>query len=586
MRWVFIVLMLASMVCAQQIIAEDEVVLLALTHNGSDSAGSVAKLHLELRPGTERVFLDTFPMTKVTTQASLRFAQQIACRETSIDCSNYDFLFKIEAMPGIVGGPSAGSAATLLTSALLLNKTVPSDVAMTGTINSGGTIGPVGGLKEKVEAAGQNGVKTVLLPQGTIEVNESNVSVNLTEFGKAMNLSVQEVATIGEVLKIALNVSLPKNTEPLVIDDQYATIMGEVAQELCERTEAYAERSSNVNASEAINFTRRAKESLETGAFYAAASFCFRTNVIYTREWYKEQNISNEDVIQRAGEILEDAKSMQEEVKRRNLSTISGLQTYMAVMERVEEAIRIVKEEQKAGENATPENIGYAEERLFSAKTWARFFALESREIKLDTEALQKSCASKIAEAEERYNYVRSLIPEALTETRKAIESAYKHLRSDEYVMCLYIASKAKAEADVLLSLMGVKESRFEEVIDLKIKISQSALVDAQKKNIFPIIAYSYYEYSKSLRDIDRVSSLLFAEYALELANVDLYFEDAFEEERKKEQSDAKPVLIAVLLAIGVIAFIVMIIVSYKNGSSRTRSKPKRAPKRSRGKKR
>ena len=144
----------------------------------------------------------------------------------------------------------------------------------------------------------------------------------------------------------------------------------------------------------------------------------------------------------------------------------------------------------------------------------------------INNEALKNVCAQKISEAEERYNYVKSVIPEALDATRTDINEAHALLRKEKYIMCLYGAAKAKAEADVLLSLMGVEEKRFNEVIDLKLNIALQALMKAQKKNVFPIIAYSYYEYAKSLKDFDRVSSLLFTEYALELSNIDIYFEE------------------------------------------------------------
>ena len=39
-------------------------------------------------------------------------------------------------------------------------------MSITGTINSGGLIGYVGGIKAKVEAAADIGLSTVLIPQG------------------------------------------------------------------------------------------------------------------------------------------------------------------------------------------------------------------------------------------------------------------------------------------------------------------------------------------------------------------------------------------------------------------------------------
>jgi len=49
-------------------------------------------------------------------------------------------------------------------------------------------------------------------------------------------------------------------------------------------------------------------------------------------------------------------------------------------------------------------------------------------------------------------------------------------------------------------------------------------LVKTQQKGIFPIISYPYYEYSNSLKDVDESSAFLFSEYALEFANLDIYF--------------------------------------------------------------
>ena len=47
---------------------------------------------------------------------------------------------------------------------LLTGRNVRSDTAMTGEISLRGLVLPVGGIKEKVVAADQAGIKTVLLP--------------------------------------------------------------------------------------------------------------------------------------------------------------------------------------------------------------------------------------------------------------------------------------------------------------------------------------------------------------------------------------------------------------------------------------
>ncbi len=528
MKWVILLLLLCATVNAQDILARGNITLLALVENGTTKTGSVAGLELELRPGSERVFLQTFPMTKITTQASLRFAQQITCNYLDIDCSKYDFLYSIQAMPGIVGGPSAGGAAALLTAALLLNKTLPKDVAMTGTINSGGMIGPVGGLRYKVEAAGGNGIKIVLLPKGTKDLKEDNKTTDLVEFGKDLNLTVKEVATLGEVLEQVLGVPQQISNEDLRIEDRYQHIMKEVADDLCKRSGAYFSKPLKENLTQAKNFTQRAIIEQQKSAYYAAASFCFRANVEYQNEWYKEQNFTKAELEKKVAQLAVDADKLKKDVESRNITTLTDLQTFMAVMERVDEAKDLlsgVSDELKNNKTDSAGNVGFAEERLFSGVTWSRFFNGQDKLVVIDKAALQASCVAKISEAEERYNYVKSVIPEALDATRGDIDKAYGLLNAEKYIMCLYTSSKAKSEADVLLSLMGVEETRFNEVIDLKLQIARQALMKAQHKNVFPIIAYSYYEYAQSLKDFDRVSAMLFAEYSLELSNLDIYFE-------------------------------------------------------------
>jgi ATP-dependent Lon protease len=62
-------------------------------------------------------------------------------------------------------GPSAGVAITTALASLMLNRPIRSDVAMTGEITLRGLVLPVGGVKEKVLAARQAGIRTVILPE-------------------------------------------------------------------------------------------------------------------------------------------------------------------------------------------------------------------------------------------------------------------------------------------------------------------------------------------------------------------------------------------------------------------------------------
>lgn len=62
-------------------------------------------------------------------------------------------------------GPSAGVTMTLLFLSLVLEKPVPSDLAMTGEITLRGLVLPIGGVKEKIFGASLNGIKKVIVPR-------------------------------------------------------------------------------------------------------------------------------------------------------------------------------------------------------------------------------------------------------------------------------------------------------------------------------------------------------------------------------------------------------------------------------------
>ena len=95
-------------------------------------------------------------------------------------------------------GPSAGGAIVTAIVSILTGIPVRCDVAMTGEITLRGEVLPIGGLKEKLLAAGRGGIKTVLIP-------EENVK-DLAEIPDEIKnrLDIHPVRWIEEVLAQAL----------------------------------------------------------------------------------------------------------------------------------------------------------------------------------------------------------------------------------------------------------------------------------------------------------------------------------------------------------------------------------------------
>jgi PDZ domain-containing protein len=101
-------------------------------------------------------------------------------------------------VPTSSDGPSAGAAMAVGFIAVLKGERIQRGVAMTGTIEPGGRIGPVGSIPDKIRAAAREGYRTILIPTG--QLNEPRW--NLTGLGLELNVTVKEVSTIDDAYEL------------------------------------------------------------------------------------------------------------------------------------------------------------------------------------------------------------------------------------------------------------------------------------------------------------------------------------------------------------------------------------------------
>jgi len=129
--------------------------------------GVMATLSVEARPGVGRTLVDINQIFFwVDTQDSIRTAKEVAKNLTSIDLSDYDIIYSIQANASVIEGPSAGAAMAIATVYELENKTIRDDVTITGTIDIEGNVGQVSGIVPKGEAAKDNDMSIFLVPFG------------------------------------------------------------------------------------------------------------------------------------------------------------------------------------------------------------------------------------------------------------------------------------------------------------------------------------------------------------------------------------------------------------------------------------
>jgi len=496
--------------------------------------GIPADLHLEIKKGKGRVFLDTYPLTKMDTQISTRFSKEIACSYLDLNCDNYDFFYTIKADSIIIGGPSAGSAITLLTVSLLEGFDIKEDIAITGTINSGAIIGLVGGIKAKIDSAYKAGIKKVLIPKGERFLKEGNKTTDLQEYASEFNIELKEVSELDEVLHEFTGKPMIEANKTLDINQEYEKTMKSLAGRLCNRSMFLKtkidykniNREINNSINNAFNLTEKGKTAFDNTKYYSSASYCFGANVKYSYAILYSKNLSFEQKNKEIYSIKDKIKDFSRRMDNKEILTITDLESYAVVKERLKEADDYLNKAWLSVNNTKESafNLAYGKERLYSAYSWAFFFDNRGKRFNLKNDVIKDSCIKKISEAEERYQYLNIFYPEVLEDTGKEINHAKEDLRNKDYELCLFKASKAKASADSVLSVMGVDDERINETVTQKLDIVRKIIARQADNNIFPIVGYSYYEYANALKDDDKYSALLYSEYALELSNLDMYF--------------------------------------------------------------
>lgn len=166
------------------------------------------------RLGDAQQILDKIKAGSVVTVAVTRAGKPMTLRVSTLASSqgkgarlgfypvpNYTLPFKVDVNPGDVGGPSAGAMFTLA----IYDKITPGaltggrKIAGTGTIAEDGTIGPIGGIRQKMIGAKNIGATFFLAPVSDCSEARGHVPSGLTvvrvgTFSESLN-AVKRIGT-------------------------------------------------------------------------------------------------------------------------------------------------------------------------------------------------------------------------------------------------------------------------------------------------------------------------------------------------------------------------------------------------------
>ncbi len=282
----------------------------AVTEEGE---GVPARLVVDVSPGSGHISIDVGEsIVGESTQESVRNAIEAAADLAGVDWRRYDYYVQIISPSERVDGPSAGLPMALAFYSAFKGLKFPQNVGATGQIYPDGTVGPVGGIFPKAEAAHSVGIEVFLIPAGernteaTVEeeiapgvVQKVTKTVDIVEYAKReWNMSVYEVRTLSEAVQIVFEGKAPElNVTPEAVTEENfnppaapvteSNVFAPVVDQIIKRAEKAIGEAEDCGTlppkmedivpslDGAKSMLRQAKKLEEKGYYYTAANYAF-----------------------------------------------------------------------------------------------------------------------------------------------------------------------------------------------------------------------------------------------------------------------------------------------------------------------
>ncbi len=478
--------------------------------------------------GTGHVFVDTSPYTQVDLQGSARLAAMVASDVLGIDEKAYDFYYIIDISSPIIGGPSAGGALTVATIADMKNWSLKPGVVMTGMINPDGSIGPVGGIPFKLEAAAAKNTTLFLIPegQGNVTINKpvtrtrgafiisemKEETVDVVELGKKLNVEVKEVSTIQDVVEAFTGNKIEKpEFKGTVLTSEYQNKLEPLASNLKQESNSIYEGLASVNpldpyVVQANEILGRAETMYKDRKYYAATSLYFQSMYImrtaqwsegYSRAADKEQYLMN--LAETVGTQINSSEADLDRFKSYGVSDVEAAgaaeSRITAARANMDDAIKSNNSDEKIS------SLAFAHERARTAQWW---LTLATADKKIIPENILKDRAGwYLSQAKSINTYLFELVsesgghPDIIGGSGEDIDNADKELQRGYYAGAIFDSMQATVKSSTMIGFLGKADAS--KKTEQSRKEAEAAINEARLAGIEPTLAVSAYEWAETM---------------------------------------------------------------------------------------
>jgi uncharacterized protein len=536
----------------------------AQTDSGYEGVISTITVTIENR-GSGRVFVDTLPLTQVDMQGSARLAVKVASafvkndKNCTIKPDGYDYFFVIRTSAPVIGGPSAGAVMTLATISLLENWTIDKNMVMTGMIDPDGSIGPIGGIPYKVDAANSVGATHFLLPKGQMTYKETvtektvkngwtqittkPVTRNISDYAMDnYGMDVFEVEDINEVLLYATGhtFDVPESGHEITTDD-YINAMKPLADSLLEdannlfndansafdnsnipnRWPSYYKNQVTDYLNYAESYLKDSNELYGNDLFYSSASKSFQSLISSRFVVYACNYFNSSDEKSYVSDLINDTQALYDSksnlVKNEDMDDMMSLQCVGIAQKKAVDALSYLND---ALDNYNDTNylnalyqLAYSYERSNSVGWWINLSSHFSDNNNIDQKTIESLAEEYIDNAQQSIAYATVLLDEMgssssfITSAEDLLDTARSDEEKDYPAAALFDSLEALVKANIALETV---DGATYDKLDRAKQSASISISESRKQGIEPILSVSYYELAESLENDSSIDDAIF----------------------------------------------------------------------------
>lgn len=520
--------------------------------------------------GTGRVFVDTLPLTDVDMQGSARLAVKVATglvkndNRTHLDPPTCDYFFVVRTTAPTIGGPSAGAIMTVATIALLENWTLDNKTVMTGMIDPDGSIGPIGGITQKIDAAHSIGATRFIIPKGQITYTDTitetisgpgwtqivthPVTRNVSDYAQTTyGMTISEAEDINDALQYFTGWRFPAVTSNnRITTDDYHNIMRPIAQLLLNQTnQTYHNASHAFNTTTIPNrwpdYTRNqitdylndaqerlieARDWYTNNSFYTVMSKTFQSLVdattVTTACGYYQATNHTTYLASLTQDTLHHYHNQTSTLATSQIIGLVSLQCIGAAQQRATEAqtyLDAANASLTSGDILTSlYNLAFARQRTDSIHWWLTIQHGFNDTTPINQTNLTLLSTEYIDDAQQAIAYSQILLQEMgqtspyLQDAQTDLQTAQTENQDNHSAAALFASFEALTKANLAIELVdGLTTAKLTRAQGR----ANARITESRNRGIEPVLAVSYYEYAQSLQnESSQDTAIVYYKYA------------------------------------------------------------------------